>query len=62
MLCSILKNKSVFFSLLVGLSLLLACSYSAFDLYKMRVFDQENIILGGDPSIHAIGGICLWLR
>ncbi len=53
MLRSILQNKSVFFGLLVGLGLLFTCIYSAFDLFKMGVFDQENMILGGDPRMRS---------
>ncbi len=53
MLRSMLKNKSVFYGLLVGLCLLLTCTYSAFDLYQMGVFDQENMILGGDPFMRS---------
>jgi len=53
MLCSILKNKSVFLGLFVGLALLLICLYSAFALYQMGVFDQENMILGADPSMRS---------
>ena len=53
MLRAMLKNKSVFLGLFVGLGLLLTCTYSALDLYHMRVFDQENMILGGDPSMRS---------
>lgn len=53
MLFSMLNNKSVFFGLSVGLGLLQAYTYSAFDLYQMGVFDQENMILGGDPFMRS---------
>jgi hypothetical protein len=53
MLPSMLKNKSVIFGLLVGFGMLLVCIYSAFALYHMGVFDQENMILGGDPSMRS---------
>jgi len=49
-----LKDKSVFFGFLVGLGLLLTCIYSAFNLYHMGVFDQENMILGGDPFMRSM--------
>ena len=48
-----LKNKSVFFGLSVGLGVLLTYTYSAFDLYQMGVFDQENMILGGYPFMRS---------
>jgi hypothetical protein len=53
MLCSKLENKYVFFGLSVGLVLLMTYTYSAFDLYQMGVFDQENMILGGDPFMRS---------
>ncbi|HEY5140774.1 MAG TPA: hypothetical protein VIJ25_15880 [Methylococcales bacterium] len=54
MLQSMLKNKSMFYGLLAGSGLLLICTNSAFDLYQMGVFDQENMILGGDPSMRSM--------
>jgi hypothetical protein len=51
---SLLKNKSLFCGFLAGLCLLLVCTYSAFDLYQMRVFDQDNMILGGDPGFRSL--------
>jgi len=46
---SILKNKSVFFGFLVGLTLFLTCSYSALVLYQLGGI-QDNIILGADTN------------
>jgi hypothetical protein len=53
MFWSRLKNKAIFSGLLVGLCLLLVCIYSAFALYHMEVFEQENMILGGDPFMRS---------